>query len=109
MLILNGGGLPTLQRCREQYAAGATHLGRLARPRHIGQLRETLDAGFKTGLDNDAFSKWDQGAFIRQIGHVEQAVYGRVLRPFERIGPLATISPTSWAAIDTTPPAPLPS
>lgn len=108
MLILNGGGLPTLQRCREQYSAGATHLGRLARPRHIGKLRETLDAGFKTGIDNDAFCQWDQTAFIRQIGHIEQAVYGRILRPYERIAPLATIPPASWVAIGKTPPKPLP-
>jgi hypothetical protein len=84
-------------------------LGRLARPRHISRLRETLDAGFKTGIDNDAFSEWNETAFIRQIGHIEQAVYGRVLRPYERVSPLATMPATSWAAIGATPPAQLPS
>lgn len=106
VLLLNGGGLPTLLRCRQQYAFGE-NLGRLARPRHIGKLRETLDAGFKVGVDNDAFSDWSMERYVAQIGHIEEAVWGRVLRPYERINPLATIWPESWAAIGMTPPAPL--
>jgi hypothetical protein len=108
VLLLNGGGLPTLQRCRQQYSNGAAHLGRLARPRHIGKLRETLDAGFKVGIDNDAFSDWSQERYVVQIGRIEQALYGRVLKPYERISPLATMPADSWAAIGMTPPASLP-
>lgn len=107
MLILNGGALPTLKRCRDQYDCGATHLGRLARPRHISRLRETLDAGFKTGVDNEAFCDWDASAFIAQVGHIERALYGRVLRPYERIAPLASMSGASWSAIGATAPSPL--
>jgi hypothetical protein len=91
VLILNGGGLPTLLRCREQYPAAANHLGRLARPRHIGRLRETLEAGFKVGVDNDAFSNWSLPKFCQQVGHLEHALYGRTLTHSERIAPLAPL------------------
>jgi hypothetical protein len=105
--LLNGGGLPTLQRCRDQYRAGDTHLGRLARPRHIGKLLETLDAGFKVGVDNDAFCNWDLPAFVRQIGHIERAVFGRVLTHAERISALASLGLDS-SSMGLLPPAPLP-
>ncbi|WP_158886200.1 hypothetical protein [Amycolatopsis anabasis] len=107
MDLLNGGGLPTLLRCREQYPAGATHLGRLARPRHIGQLRETLDADFRVGIDNDAFSKWSLPAFVEQIQRIELALWGRVLRQVERLAPLAPLG-LDAAAMGLTPPKPLP-
>ncbi|GAB3902390.1 hypothetical protein GCM10029964_092800 [Kibdelosporangium lantanae] len=102
------GGLPTLLRCRAQYAELGAHLGRLARPRHIGRLLETLDAGFLVGVDNDAFSDWNAERFCVQIGRIEKALFGRVLRPWERVDPVATIPPESWALIGMTPPAPLP-
>lgn len=91
MLILNGGGLPTLLRWREGYPGAAAHLGRLARPRHIGRLPETLRAGIKVGVDNDAFASWDLVRFTRQIGHIERALYGRILTHGERIAALATL------------------
>lgn len=67
-----------------------------------------MDAGFKVGVDNEAFCGWNPPAFAQQILQIERALYGRVLRPYERIGPLATIPPESWAAIGVTEPAPLP-
>jgi hypothetical protein len=72
VLILNGGGLPTLERCRTQYAGGDTHLGRLARPRHISKLRPTLAAGLKVGVDCDAFSDWNLDRFVAMIGQIER-------------------------------------
>ncbi|RBM18100.1 hypothetical protein DI005_20115 [Prauserella sp. PE36] len=90
MLLLNGGGLPTLLRCRDTYAHGE-HLGRLARPRHVSRLRDTLEAGFCVGLDNDAFSDWNLPTFTRMIGHVETALYGRVFSHRERIAALAPL------------------
>ncbi|RJQ66170.1 hypothetical protein D5S17_35690 [Pseudonocardiaceae bacterium YIM PH 21723] len=107
MLLLNGGGLRTLKRCREQYPAGATHLGRLARPRCIGQLRETLDAGFPVGIDNDAFCRWDLKAFAQQVCHIERALFGRVLSVWERVSPLVTVPDESWALLGRTAPEPL--
>lgn len=105
-LILNGAGLPTLLRWRQEHGAGATHLGRLARPRHIGRLRETLAAGIKVGVDNDAFSSWSLTRFCRQIGHIERAMYGRTLTHLERITPLAPLG-LDGAAMGL-PPQPLP-
>jgi hypothetical protein len=86
MHLLNGGGLPTLLRCREEYPHAREHLGRLARPRHISRLRETLNAGFKTGVDNEVFCGWDEARFINQIARIEEALYGRVLTIGERFG-----------------------
>lgn len=91
MLILNGGGLPTLERCRAQYNGGDAHLGRLARPRHISRLRDTLDAGFQVGIDCDAFSGWDLDRFAMMIGHIERQLWGRVLTHSERLAALAPI------------------
>lgn len=108
MYLLNGGGLPTLLRCRDQYAEHGVNLGRLARPRHIGRLRDTLDNGFKVGIDNDAFSDWSLDRYCVQIGRIEEALYGRILTPYERIAPLATMPPECWAAIGKAPSAPLP-
>ena len=70
MLLLNGGGLPTLLRCRQQFTPFGANLGRLARPRHIGKLCETLDAGFKVGIDNDAFSGWSLHRYVVQLGRI---------------------------------------
>jgi hypothetical protein len=91
VLILNGGGLPTLERCRTQYPAGRAHLGRLARPRHISRLRATLDAGFKVGIDCDAFSNWSLDRFVAMIGQIERQNWGQVLSHTERIAALAPI------------------
>lgn len=88
MLLLNGGGLPTLERCRDTYPGGRVNLGRLARPRHCGKLRETLDAGFRVGVDNDAFSRWDLPAFVRQVGALETAMWGAPLTWAQRVGPV---------------------
>jgi hypothetical protein len=87
-VLLNGAGLPTLQRCRSLYAHGH-RLGRLARPRHAYRLRDTLDAGFLVGLDNDAFSDWSLDRFVEMIGVVEAAVFGRILTHAERAAVLA--------------------
>jgi hypothetical protein len=108
-LILNGAGLPTLERCREQYKHGDTHLGRLARPRHIGRLRDTLDAGFQIGIDNDAFSHWNAAAFINKIRLVEQAVWGRVLTHTERTSALTALGldPASIGLFNSPPAPPL--
>jgi hypothetical protein len=108
VLILNGGGLPTLLSWRQQHDAAPHHLGRLARPRHIGRLRDTLEAGIKVGVDNDAFSDWNQERFCRQVGRIEQAAFGRVLQPHGRVAPLASMTAQSWAAIGKTSPPPLP-
>jgi hypothetical protein len=89
MKLLNGGALPTLQRCRDEYPAGATHLGRLVRPRHCSDVRETLDAGFPVGVDNEAFSAWDQSLFITMLACLETALYGRAVRMSERFAPIA--------------------
>lgn len=102
MLILNGGALPTLQRCREQYPLAAEHLGRLARPRHIGRLRETLEAGFRVGVDNDAFKKWNLERFVRMVGRIEVAAFGRGIKWDEAMGPIALsglprpVEPPAW-------------
>ena len=85
MLLLNGGGMPTLERCRRQYPGGWKHLGRLARPRHIHKLRESLDAGFKVGVDNEAFCGWCLDRFVDMVGQIELALYGRVLTHAERL------------------------
>jgi hypothetical protein len=84
MLILNGGALPTLLRCRDQYPLAAKHLGRLARPRHIHRLLDTLNLNFKVGVDNEAFCGFDVERFVHQIGQVELALYGRILTIGER-------------------------
>jgi hypothetical protein len=88
VLILNGGALPTLLKWRERHPAAPDHLGRLARPRHISRLRDTLDAGLKVGVDCEAFVGFDQAKFLAQLIRIEQALYGRVLRHSERIAPL---------------------
>jgi hypothetical protein len=108
VLILNGGGLPTLERCRTQYAGGDTHLGRLARPRHISKLRASLDAGFKIGVDCDAFSDWNLDRFVAMIGQIERQLWGRVLTHTERIAALAPIGldrPMGWPPVLKPPPA----
>jgi hypothetical protein len=88
MDVLNGGGLPTLLRCREQIPHAREHLGRLARPRHISRLRDTLDAGIRTGVDNECYSSWNEKLFVRQLGIIETALYGRPLTMTERLSPL---------------------
>lgn len=69
MLILNGGGLPTLERFRHP------NLGRLARPGHFARLRDTLDAGFKVALDNEAFSNWNERAFFSMLWALRDATH----------------------------------
>lgn len=88
MHILNGGGLATLEQCRAKYRHAPAHLGRLARPRHISRLQETLDAGFVTGVDNEVFCGWDETRFMMQICRIEEALYGRRLSMTERLTPL---------------------
>lgn len=89
MRILNGASLSTLKRCRDEYPAGETHLGRLVRPRHCGKVRETLEAGFPVGVDNEAFCDWNEKRFITMLGRLEIALYGRRVRMSERFAPLA--------------------
>jgi hypothetical protein len=91
VLILSGGGLPTLEKWRDQHTAGPRHLGRLARPRHASRLRDTLDAGFRVGVDNDAFSDWNLPLFAKMVHTVQRQVFGRVLSPRERLGVLAPL------------------
>lgn len=109
MLILNGAALPTLQRCRDHYNGGDTHLGRLARPRHISRLRDTLDAGFKVGIDCDGFSDWNLELYVAMIGQIERQLWGRVLTHSERIGalvPLGLDRPTGPSGRSRWPAAP---
>jgi hypothetical protein len=108
MLLLNGGALPTLRRCREKYGDLGAYLGRLARPRNLGQIRESLSEGFQVAFDNDAFSDWNQPRYARQVARIEEALYGRVLKPYERVAPLATLAPEGWAALGIPQPPPLP-
>ena len=91
VMLLNGGGVDTLIRCRDQYPHGATHLGKLARPRDIVSLGPTLDAGFKTGVDNEVYCGWDLNKFVRQIGYIERATFGRTLTHRERMSALAPL------------------
>ncbi|EFL12651.1 predicted protein [Streptomyces sp. AA4] len=42
------------------------------------------------------------------IGRIELALYGRVLRQWERVAPLAAMPPQAWAAIGKTRPTALP-
>lgn len=90
-MLLNGGGLMTMERCRAQYDPAGLHLGQLARPRHIARVGEMLAAGFQVGVDNDAFSRWSLPRFVAMIGVIELALYGRVLTHRERIAPLASL------------------
>ena len=89
MLILNGGALPTLEGWRSKNPKAQRHLGRLARPRHCSDLRETMDAGIPVGVDNEAFAKWNEPLFIKMLGRLETALYGRPVRMSERFAPLA--------------------
>jgi hypothetical protein len=89
--ILNGGALPTLNRCRDQYPLAAEHLGALMRPRHISRLAEILAAGYPVGIDNDAFSNWNLQSFVVVIGKIELAVFGHIATHAQRTGPLAPL------------------
>lgn len=95
MIILNGGALPTLLRCRDAYSGGRQHLGRLARPRMCARLPETLAAGFVVGADNDRFSSWSTGRFLRQLLLLEVAAFGRQLTWAERAAPLGRFPGTT--------------
>jgi hypothetical protein len=92
VLILSGGGLPTLEKWRDKHPAGH-HVGRLARPRHIGRLRDTLEAGIKVGVDNDAFSNWSTDRFARMVRTMERVSFGHALTQYER---LTAMSPLGW-------------
>lgn len=96
MLVLNGGGLPTLLRCRDQYAGGPTALGRLARPRHADRIADTIAAGFTVGVDNDAFSGWDLGRFVAMLEKIEHAAWGRRLTWPERCAPFLVPGGRPW-------------
>lgn len=50
MLFLHAGSLERLQRFKHK------NLGRLVQPRDCTRLKDTLVAGFKVGVDNDAYT-----------------------------------------------------
>lgn len=105
MIVLNGAGLPTLLRYRDSVEHATAHLGRLARPRHISRLRDTLQAGFVTGIDNDCFSAWDMPRFVRQLHVIDRAVFGgdpswcQRIRPWARDWPLPGPPPRELPAV----------
>ncbi len=86
--ILNGGGLDTLLRVRDEFRHGDTHLGRLAGPRNIADLGDVLDAGIDVGVDNDVYCNWNRNRYIRQIGEIEKAALNRPVSRLERLSPL---------------------
>jgi hypothetical protein len=51
MLFLHAGSLERLQRFNHR------NLGRLVQPRDCTRLKDTLTAGFKVGVDNDAYTR----------------------------------------------------
>ncbi|WP_336160054.1 hypothetical protein [Amycolatopsis sp. VC5-11] len=90
MINLNGGGVDTLLKAREEIPYADTHLGRLCGPRNINDLSLILKAGFATGVDNDVFCNWSLARFVEQIGTIEEAVYRRRLGTAERLSLLLT-------------------
>lgn len=75
VLILNGAGLTTLRRYRDEVPHAAEHLGKLARPRHAYRLAETLADGFAVAFDNDAFSGWSEDRFAAMVCKIERTVW----------------------------------
>lgn len=107
-IILNGGGLPTLERYRDTCPGGSTHLGRLARPRYCDRIDDSLNAGFLVGVDNEAFSSWSFDGFMRMLVKIEIQIWGRVLTHRERSAPLAPIGLDPTTNLGLPPVEPLP-
>ncbi|HEY3944409.1 MAG TPA: hypothetical protein VGL78_04210 [Solirubrobacteraceae bacterium] len=67
MLFLHAGSLERIKKHRHR------NLGRLVQPRDCTRLRETLEAGVKVGVDNDAFTR---GVKLPEFHQLLDAVRG---------------------------------
>lgn len=70
MLFLHAGSLQRIQ------ANHHPNIGRLLQPRDFSRLRDTLDAGYQVGLDNDGYQGVDFAKFDRMLTNIRAAVAG---------------------------------
>lgn len=72
MLFLHAGSLQRIQ------ANHHPNIGRLLQPRDFSRLRDTLDAGYKVGIDNDAYQgkAVDFPRFDRMLANIRAAIAG---------------------------------
>jgi hypothetical protein len=69
MLFLHAGALERIR------AHAHKNLGRMVQPRDCARLTETLEAGFKVAVDNDAFARGvDLARFEQMLDAVRQAI-----------------------------------
>jgi hypothetical protein len=70
VLFLHAGSLQRIQ------ANHHPNIGRLLQPRDFSRLRDTLDAGYPVGIDNDGYQGVDFPAFDRMLANIRQAIAG---------------------------------
>lgn len=70
MLFLHAGSLQRIQ------AHHHPNIGRLLQPRDFSRLRDTLDAGYKVGIDNDGYQGVDFPRFDRMLANIRAAITG---------------------------------
>lgn len=68
MLFLHAGSLQRIQ------ANHHPNIGRLLQPRDFSRLRDTLDAGYKVGIDNDGYQGVDFPMFDRMLANIRTAI-----------------------------------
>jgi hypothetical protein len=70
VLFLHAGSLHRIQ------ANHHPNLGRLLQPRDFSRLKDTLDAGYKVGIDNDGYQGVDFPVFERMLANIRKAITG---------------------------------
>jgi len=68
VLFLHAGSLTRIQ------ANHHPNIGRLLQPRDFSRLHDTLDAGYKVGVDNDGYQGVDLPSFQRMLTSIRQTV-----------------------------------
>lgn len=81
MLFLHAGSLQRIQ------ANHHPNIGRLLQPRDFSRLRDTLDAGYKVGIDNDGYQGVDFPRFDRMLANIRRAIAGEATVYCERPPP----------------------
>lgn len=81
MLFLHAG---SLQRIRANHHP---NIGRLLQPRDFSRLRDTLDGGYKVGIDNDGYQGVDFARFDRMLANIREAITGDPTRHCQQPSP----------------------